>query len=85
MYKAHADSCYFRKWHVTPHPGPVFHKFFTPAPDPGPRKKRRPWPPMTPTKASAPVVPSSVAVAPVTANAVSAVVSAGLIYRGVQS
>jgi len=32
----HADSCYCRSWKMTPDPGPVFKKFFTP--DPGPKK-----------------------------------------------
>ena len=32
------DSCYCRKWKVTPDPGPVFRKFLTPGPDPGPKK-----------------------------------------------
>ena len=32
------DSCYCRNGEVTPDPGPFFHKFLTPGPDPGPKK-----------------------------------------------
>jgi len=35
----HADSCYSRIRNVTP--GPVFHRFLTPCPDPDPKEKRR--------------------------------------------
>ena len=34
------DSCYCRNGKVTPDPGMVFHKFFTPGPDPRPKEKR---------------------------------------------
>jgi len=40
------DSCYCRYGEVTP--GPVFHKFLTPGPDPGPKDKRRILPESTP-------------------------------------
>jgi len=40
------DSCYCRNGKVTP--GPVFHKFLTPSPDPGPKEKRRILPESTP-------------------------------------
>jgi len=35
----HTDSCYCRNGEVTPDPGPFFHKFLTPGPDP--KEKRR--------------------------------------------
>jgi len=44
----HTDSCYCRNWEVTPDPGPVFPKFLTPGPDPGPKEKRRILPESTP-------------------------------------
>ena len=42
------DSCNYRYWKVTPDPGPVFHKFSTLGPDPGPKEKRRILPESTP-------------------------------------
>jgi len=44
----HTDSCYRRNGKVTPYPGSFFHKFFTLAPDPGPKEKRRNLPGSTP-------------------------------------
>ena len=44
--KLRTDSCYCRNGKVTP--GPVFHKFLTPSPDPGPKEKRRILPESTP-------------------------------------
>jgi len=35
------DYCCCRNGKVTPVPGPVFHKFLTPGPDPSPKEKRR--------------------------------------------
>jgi len=37
----HTNSCYIRKWKVTPVPGPVFRIFLTPGPDPRPIEKCR--------------------------------------------
>jgi len=42
------ESCYCRNGKVTPGPGPIFHKFFTPGPDPGPKEKRKILPESTP-------------------------------------
>jgi len=42
----HTDSYYCRNWKVTP--VPLFPKFFTPGPDPGPKEKRRTLPDSTP-------------------------------------
>jgi len=42
------DSCYCRNRKVNPDPGPVFHKFLTPVPDPGPKEKRTILPELTP-------------------------------------
>jgi len=44
----HTHSCYCRNWKVTPDPGPVFAKFLTTGPDPGPKEKRRILPESTP-------------------------------------
>ena len=37
----HTDSCHCQKWKVTLVPGPVFPKFYTPGPNPGPDPKEK--------------------------------------------
>ena len=44
----HTDSCYSRNGKVIPDPVPVFHKFLTQGPDPGPNEKDRILPESTP-------------------------------------
>ena len=48
LRKDHTDSCHCRNWKVTPGPGPVFPKFLTPCPEPGPKEKCRILPESTP-------------------------------------